>query len=100
QGALDLNPNLTVDSWLGANSIDWADALLQTGVTQNYSVSVSGGTEKTKAYFSLNFSDEEGQYSNDNNKIYSTNIRIDHKVRSWLDLGVNLQGSYTYRNSA
>ncbi len=100
QGALDLNPNLTVDSWLGANSIDWTDALLKTGVTQNYSVSVSGGTEKTKAYFSLNFSDEEGQYSNDNNKIYSTNIRIDHKVRSWLDLGVNLQGSYTYRNSA
>lgn len=100
QGALALNPDLTVDSWLGANSIDWADALLQTGVTQNYSISVSGGTEKTKAYFSLNFSDEEGQYKNDNNKIYSTNIRIDHKVRSWLDLGVNLQGSYTYRNAA
>ncbi len=100
QAALDLNPNLTVDSWLGANSIDWADALLKTGVTQNYSISVSGATEKTNSYFSLNFSDEQGQYKNDNNKIYSTNIRIDHKLRSWLDLGVNLQGSYTYRNSA
>ncbi|MDE6395278.1 MAG: SusC/RagA family TonB-linked outer membrane protein, partial [Duncaniella sp.] len=100
QSALEVDPNLTVDSWLGANSIDWTDELLQTGITQNYSLSVSGGTEKTKAYFSLNFSDEEGQYANDNNKIYSTNIRIDHKVRSWLDLGVNLQGSYTYRNSA
>nr|MDE6557139.1 SusC/RagA family TonB-linked outer membrane protein [Duncaniella sp.] len=100
QNALDANPNLSVDSWLGANSIDWTDALLKTGVTQNYSISVSGGTEKTKAYFSLNFSDEQGQYSNDNNKIYSTNIRIDHKLRNWLDIGVNLQGSYTYRNSA
>ncbi len=100
QDALAINPNLTVDSWLGANSINWTDALLKTGVTQNYSVSVSGGTEKTKSYFSLNFSDEQGQYSNDNNKIYSTNIRIDHKVRNWLDVGVNLQGSYTYRNSA
>lgn len=100
QTALALNPNLTVDSWLGANSIDWADELLKTGITQNYSLSVSGGTEKTKAYFSVNFSDEEGQYTNDNNKIYSTNIRIDHKVRNWLDVGVNLQGSYTYRNSA
>ncbi|MDE6121705.1 MAG: SusC/RagA family TonB-linked outer membrane protein, partial [Duncaniella dubosii] len=100
QAALDLDPNLTVDSWLGANSIDWADALLKTGVTQNYSISVSGATEKTNSYFSLNFSDEQGQYKNDNNKIYSTNIRIDHKLRSWLDLGVNLQGSYSYRNSA
>lgn len=100
QNALDLNPNLTVDQWLGDNSIDWADALLKTGITQNYSISVSGGTDKTKAYFSLNYSDEEGQYKNDDNKIYSTNIRVDHKVRSWLDLGVNLQGSYQYRNSA
>lgn len=40
--------------------IDWADALLKTGVIQNYSVSVSGGTEKTKAYMSLNFTDEQG----------------------------------------
>lgn len=100
QAALDANPGLTVDQWLGDNSINWTDELLKTGITQNYSISVSGGTEKTKAYFSLNFSDEEGQYKNDNNKIYSTNIRVDHKVRPWLDLGVNLQGSYTYRNSA
>ena len=100
QDALALNPNLSVDSWLGDNSINWTDALLKTGITQNYSVSISGGTEKTKAYFSLNFSDEQGQYSNDNNKIYSTNIRIDHKLRNWLDVGLNLQGSYTYRNSA
>ncbi len=100
QAALDANPNLTVNQWLGQNSINWTDALLKTGITQNYSLSVSGGTEKTKAYFSLNFSDEQGQYDNDNNKIYSTNIRVDHKVRSWLDVGVNLQGSYQYRNSA
>lgn len=100
QDALALDPNLTVDSWLGANSINWTDELLKTGITQNYSLSVSGGTDKTKAYFSFNFSDEEGQYDNDNNKIYSTNIRVDHKVRNWLDVGVNLQGSYQYRNSA
>lgn len=98
--ALNLNPNLTIDQWLGANSINWTDALLKTGITQNYSLSVSGGTEKTKAYFSVNFSDEEGQYRNDNNKIYSTNIRLDHKVRNWLALGINMQGSYTYRNAA
>lgn len=100
QDAIAQNPNLTLEGWLGQNSINWTDALLKTGLTQNYSVSVSGGTEKTKAYFSLNFSDERGQYKHDDNKIYSTNIRIDHKIRSWLDLGINLQGSYTYRNSA
>ena len=49
--------------------IAWADELLQTGVTQNYSLSVSGGTEKTKAYFSLNFSDEQGQFTGDDYKV-------------------------------
>jgi TonB-linked SusC/RagA family outer membrane protein len=80
--------------------IDWADELLQTGVTQNYSVSVSGGTEKTKAYFSLNFTDENGQYKTDEYKVYSSNMRIDHKVRDWMTLGVNAQMSYVYQNKA
>lgn len=88
------------DAYLRGEDIDWADALLKTGVTQNYSVSVSGGTEKTKAYMSFNFNGEEGQYANDNNKIYSTNLRIDHKVNNWLSTGVNMQGSYQYRNMA
>lgn len=80
--------------------INWGDELLQTGITQNYSVAVSGGTEKTKAYLSMNFSNENGQYSNDDYKVYSTNIRIDHKVRDWLSIGVNSQMSYVHRNRA
>lgn len=94
------NPNLTLENWLAGNSLDWADKLLKTGITQNYSISVSGGTEKTKAYMSLNFANENGQYENDNYKVYSTNIRVDHKVNKWLATGINLQGSYTYKNSA
>ena len=44
--------------------IDWVDELLHTGVTvQNYSLSVSGGTKNTKAYMSMNFSDENGQFT-------------------------------------
>ncbi len=80
--------------------INWADELLKTGITQNYSVSVSGGNEKTKAYFSLNFSDENGQYKNDDYKVYSSNMRIDHKVKEWLSLGINAQMSYVHQNRA
>jgi TonB-linked SusC/RagA family outer membrane protein len=69
-------------------------------MTQNYSMAVSGGTERTQAYFSLNFSDEKGQYQNDDNKIYSSNIRISHEIKKWLTVGLNSQLSYTYRNRA
>lgn len=88
------------DALLAGKSINWADELLKTGVIQNYSVSVSGGTDKTKAYMSLNFTDEQGQYDNDNYKVYSTNLRVDHKINKWLSAGVNMQGSYVYRNRA
>ncbi len=87
-------------AYLNGENIDWADALLKTGITQNYSISVSGGTEKTKAYMSLNFSGEDGQYENDNYKVYSTNIKVDNQVRKWLSVGANLQGSFTYKNAA
>ena len=93
------NPDVYA-AYMRGESIDWADELLKTGVTQNYSLSVSGGTEKTKAYLSLNFSGEEGQYDNDNYRVYSSNIKVDHKVNKMVNIGVNMQGSYTYKNSA
>lgn len=80
--------------------IDWAKELMQTAITQNYSIAISGGTEKTKAYLSLNFSDENGQYRNDNYKVYSSNIRVEHQIRNWLSAGVNAQMSYVYQNKA
>lgn len=43
-------------SHLNGEYIDWVDELMQNGYTQNYSLSVSGGTEKTKGYLSMNFS--------------------------------------------
>lgn len=80
--------------------IDWADALLHTAVTQNYSLSVSGGTEKTKAYLSMNFSNDDGQYKQDSYKVYSSKMRIDHKVTSWLSAGIDAQLSYTHQNKS
>ena len=79
---------------------DWADELLETGFTQNYSLSVSGGNDTTTGYVSLNYSGEKGQYANDDYRVYSTNIKVDHKVKSWLSIGANIQGSFTYKNSA
>jgi len=31
---------------------DWADALLRTGIRKDYNLSVSGGSDKTRYYFS------------------------------------------------
>jgi TonB-linked SusC/RagA family outer membrane protein len=81
--------------------VDWAKTLLQKNPgTQNYSLAVSGGTEATKAYVSFNLQNETGQYTGDDYKQYSTNIRLDHKVKNWLSVGANLQASYVIRDKA
>ena len=55
--------------------VNWGDEVLHSGLKQNYSISVAGGTEKTKAYFSLNYTDEKSMYENDDYKVYSTRVR-------------------------
>ena len=79
--------------------INWGDEVLHSGLKQNYSVSVAGGTEKTKAYFSFNYADEQSQYKNDNYKVYSTRVRVDQEINKWINAGVNVQASFTNKNS-
>ena len=79
-------------------NIDWAKALMQTGNVQNYSLSISNGTKKTKEYFSLNYSNENGQYTNDNYKVLSANIRLDQQINKLFAAGINVQGAYTMQN--
>ena len=91
------NPNYYT-AYKNGKNIKWTDELLHTGTVQNYSLSLSGGTDKTKAYMSMNFSDEKGQYSDDYYKVYSTNIRVDNQVNKWLAAGVSMQASYVHQN--
>ena len=51
------NPNWANPSELGAGT-DWMDELLRTGVMQNYTVSYSGGNEKSHYYVSGGFLDQ------------------------------------------
>jgi len=81
--------------------VDWADVFLRdNAATQNYSLAVSGGNNATKGYISFNYTDENGQYTGDEYKLFTTSMRIDHKVKNWLTMGANLQASYVDRDKA
>ena len=81
--------------------VDWADEFLQENAqTQNYSIGISGGNEKTKAYISFNYTDEKGQYRGDVYKLFSTSMRVDHKIKKWISVGANVQASYVDRDKA
>ena len=81
--------------------VDWPSEFLRksTGI-QNYSLSISGGNERTKGYVSFNYSNEKGQYYGDDYKVYSTNMKVDHAFKQFLSIGSSIQGSYAIRNKA
>ncbi len=81
--------------------VNWADEFLRKdAATQNYSLGISGGNEKTKGYISFNYTDEKGQYRGDNYKLFTTSMRVDHTVKKWITIGSNLQTSYVNRDKA
>jgi TonB-linked SusC/RagA family outer membrane protein len=81
--------------------VDWAKEFLRKSAgTQNYSLSISGGNEKTKGYVSFNYTDEKGQYYGDDYKQYSSNMKVDHNYKKWLSIGSSMQASYVIRNRA
>jgi TonB-linked SusC/RagA family outer membrane protein len=75
---------------------NWADELIHTGAIQNHQVSLSGGTDKTTYYFSLEYMKEEGLLKNDQLNRYSGRLSVDQQIVDNLKLSTNLQ--YTLKD--
>jgi TonB-linked SusC/RagA family outer membrane protein len=81
-----LNPNANVKF----KSLDWYDALQQTGQRENYSVNVSGGGEKHDVYFSTSYLDEKGYIIQTNYDRLTSRFNANFTPNKWLKLGANL----------
>ncbi|HEU4551693.1 MAG TPA: SusC/RagA family TonB-linked outer membrane protein, partial [Chitinophaga sp.] len=79
--------------------IDYADLLLHHGAQQNYAVGVSGGTEKTKVYFSAGYYHEKGILKMDDYKRYTARFNVDQTINSWLKAGISSQYAYIDNDS-
>jgi TonB-linked SusC/RagA family outer membrane protein len=77
----------------GVNT-NWQDAVLRTGVTQQHNLSISGGSEATKYFFSAGFTDQESVVKNNDLKRYAFRANIDHSISKRVRIGTSL--SYTY----
>lgn len=69
---------------------NWEDAAYQTAPISQYDLSFSGGTEKTTFYMGGQYLDQDGIIVRNGFKRYSGRLNLDHKVRDWLTLGMNL----------
>ncbi len=79
------------------NGTDWIDAIMRTGVYQNYNLSVSGGDKDSSSYYaSFGYNDNQGIVKNSGQRRYTGKINIDRQLFSWLKAGY--KGSFTYRH--
>jgi TonB-linked SusC/RagA family outer membrane protein len=77
---------------------NWYDHLFRKGVTQNYDLSATGGTEKTNFYISGNIFDQEGVAYKSDLLRYSLRANVTHKAGKMFSVGLNMLNSYTKQN--
>ena len=78
---------------------NWNDLVYQTGKSQNHSLSVSGGSEATKYFVSVNYSDQQGILKGSEFTRMGTRFNLDHKINDWLNIGTNATYSSTFNSS-
>lgn len=79
--------------------VNYVDLLSHNSTQQSHSVSVSGGSEKTKAFASLNYYQEDGTLKYSNLKRYNARLNVDHTISSWFKTGVQTQVSFYNTNT-
>ncbi|OAV72464.1 Outer membrane cobalamin receptor protein, SusC/RagA family [Bacteroidales bacterium Barb6] len=69
---------------------DWFNEVYRTGITQNYQVAVSNGTDKLRYYLSAGALNEKGILDAAFYKRYNFRANIDNQIRSWLNVNANV----------
>ncbi|MCG8476527.1 MAG: SusC/RagA family TonB-linked outer membrane protein [Cytophagales bacterium] len=94
---LTWDPNgITNEQFLEEHALantDWFDLLFQNSLTQQHSISLSSGTDRSQYYVSLGYYNDNGQTIADNVERYTLSTRADFSIFDKLDLGINLSGS-------
>ena len=85
----------------GALGLDWQDLIFQTGVSQDYKLNISGGSEKNRYFVSGLFLNQTGVTEESKLKRYGFRANLDSDVTNWLNITTNIEGSVeTTHNTA
>ncbi|WP_426484760.1 SusC/RagA family TonB-linked outer membrane protein [Flavobacterium sp. 2] len=83
-------------TWDGSKvaTTDWTKFVTRTGITQQHTIGVSGGTEKMKGYGSFGYLDNTGTLFGQSYVRYSGTANVDITPTKWFSMGVSLNTSY------
>lgn len=81
------------------HTVDWQDAIYRTGLTQNYSLGIRGGSDHIQAAMSLGYYDQKGIVIGSFFKRYSLNLNLDYQATNWLKSSTSVKYSYQNANN-
>src|SRR5450759_4724905 len=104
-GAKAGDPNTDPSTYSSSNVItkankagtNWYDQIYQAGKTQEYDLSISGGTQKSTYAFSAGYADQQGTLIHTDFKRYTFRSNSDAKVNDWLKVGQSLSATFTVK---
>lgn len=100
QAGAGLAPGFADPTNPGPYNTDWQDAVYRPGYQQNYQLSVSGGTEKTRYYVSGGYFDQQGISQNSGFNRYNFKLNLTEELSTRFRIGTNLNMSRTYTNGS
>lgn len=82
----------------GVPTTDWFGLILKTSVTQEHTVSASGGTDKMQSYLSFGYLNNQGTIKGQGFERYTIKANNDFKPYKWIAFGANLTTTYSIQN--
>ena len=79
---------------------NWMDVMFNTGIEQEYNVSISNASEKTNFLLSGSYLGEKGVYMDTKAERFSFRNNLDYKFNKHITIGESIYGSSTKTNPA
>ena len=92
-----LNP---AASLLYGDDLDWAKPLTRLGKRNDYSTTISGGSDKTDYFVSLGYLNENGFLIKSDFERMTGRINVNVQPKSWIKTGMNVSTTITTSNTA
>lgn len=74
---------------------DWQKDLFRTGVSQNHTVSIQGGSDNIRYFASINFYKNPGTIRWSDFQKWSGRVNFEADINKYITAGVNVSGSYS-----
>jgi len=98
-----LKPGIRTDQYGNSTDVqgsNWLDLITRKAITQEYNLSVSGGSEHGFYSVSGNYTKQNGIIRNSDFERYSLRANVGQKVGNWLEIGLNTSFGRTSSNFA